>query len=282
MRPRFKMLFILFILYTDAIWAIESRLANKVAIVTGASQGIGRATAELFAQQGAEVILISRSEKQLAHVVAQIKAKGGKASFIVADVGDEKSMQQMAQTVFKQHGRIDILIHNAGMPGCYLDSKLEEMKTQEWHQILNVNLNSAFYTVRACLPMMKTQKQGRIVFTSSIGGPRVGLPGASHYTAAKAGLNGFMKTIAIEFAHYGITVNAVEPGPTMVEDYRHVKEKYTKYLKQMIRATLMGRLGAPEDIAKAHLFLASDEAAYITGQSIIVDGGMLTQISLSP
>ncbi len=282
MRPCFKILFILCILYTDAIWAIENRLVNKVAIITGASRGIGCATAELFAQQGARVILVSRSEKQLAHVVAHIKAQGGEASFIVADVGDEKSMQQMAQTVFKQYGRIDILIHNAGIVGCYLDSHLKDMNTQEWHQILNTNLNSAFYTVRACLPMMRTQKQGRIVFTSSIMGPRMGLPGASHYTAAKAGLNGFMKTIAIEFAQYGITVNAVEPGPIMIEDHTHVKEKYIKHLQQIIRSTLMGRLGTPADIAKAHLFLASDDAAYITGQSIIVDGGMLAHISLPP
>jgi len=245
------------------------RLANKVAIIIGASKGIGKGIAEVFAQHGAKLILVSRSEKELTQLAEDILSQGGDASIIVADVSQEEDMQRMAAEVLKKYSRIDILIQNAGI---YPFSRLEEMSTEQWHTVLNTNLTGSFYAIKACLPAMKQQNQGRIVLTSSISGPRVGLPGASHYTASKAGMNGFMKTIAIELAKYNITVNAVEPGNILSEGFEELGEDH---LKKMTKAIPLGRLGTAEEVAYAHLFLASDEARYITGQSIIVDGGQL-------
>ncbi len=178
-------------------------------------------------------------------------------------------MENMAATTLKKHKRIDILIHNAGI---YPLVRFEEMTLDNWNDVLNTNLTSAFHAVKACLPVMKKQRDGRIVFTSSISGPRVGLPGASHYTASKGGLNGFMITLAIELAKYNITVNAVEPGNIISEGFDALGEAHKK---RIMAAIPMGRLGTSEDIAYANLFLASDEARYITGQSIIVDGGQV-------
>lgn len=247
----------------------KPRLANKVAIITGASKGIGKSIAEIFANHGAKVILVGRTELPLTQAVKYIHSKGGEASFITADVSKEQDMHRMAQEVLKKYGRIDILIHNAGI---YPLSRLEDMITEEWHTVLNTNLSGTFYAVKACLPAMKHQNYGRIVFTSSISGPRVGLPGASHYTASKGGMDGFMKTIAIELAKYNITVNAVEPGNILTEGLENLDKAH---LEKMTRAVPLGRLGKPEEVAYAHLFLASDEAQYITGHSIVVDGGQL-------
>ncbi len=245
------------------------RLANKVALITGASKGIGRSIAEVFADHGAKVILVGRTEASLKQAVEHILKRGGEASFIAADVSREEDMQRMAAVALKQYGRIDILIHNAGI---YPLARLEDMTSEEWHTVLNTNLSGTFYAVKACLPIMKQQKYGRIVFTSSISGPRVGYPAASHYTASKGGMDGFMKTIAIELAKYNITVNAVEPGNIITEGLEDLGKAH---LEKLTRAVPMGRLGKPEEVVYAHLFLASDEAQYITGQSIVVDGGQL-------
>ncbi len=253
----------------EAISVKPRRLANKVSIITGASRGIGRAIAQVFSEEGATVILVSRSEKPLASIVKTLRAQGAKADYVVADLSQMTEVRRMVDQIIKDYGRIDVLIHNAGI---YPVSRIENMSFEEWHTVLNTNLSSAFYLVQACLPVMKQQESGRIVFTSSISGPRVGLPGASHYTASKGGLDGFMKTIAIELAPHHITVNAVEPGNIMTEGYAALSPEH---IKNMRRAVPLGRLGTPEEVAYAHLFLASDEARYITGQSIIVDGGQL-------
>lgn len=246
----------------------ENRLNNKIAIITGASKGIGRGIAKVFAAEGANVILVSRTEKDLKNVVDEITKLGGKASYIVADITKPEDMERMAQMTLNMHDRIDILIHNAA--GIYPPSRIDVMSNEEWHEAIKTNLNGAFYAVKAVIPSMKNQQYGRIVFTSSISGPRVGLPTKSHYTASKGGMNGFMKTIAIELAKYKITVNAVEPGNIMTEG---LKVNSTKVIEERTKPIPMGRLGTPEETAYAHLFLASDEARYITGQSIIVDGG---------
>ena len=247
----------------------QGRLSNKVAIIIGASKGIGKGIAEVFAEQGAKLILVSRSEKPLLALVEQIQSQGGEATSIVADVSSEEDMQRMANEVIKKYSRIDILIQNAGI---YPISRFENMSTEEWHKVINTNLSGTFFAIKACLPIMKQQNHGRIVLTSSISGPRVGLPGAAHYTASKGGMNGFMKTIAIELAKYHITVNAVEPGNIISEGFEELGEEH---LKKMTKAIPMGRLGTAKEVAYAHLFLASDEAQYITGQSNIVDGGQL-------
>jgi 3-oxoacyl-[acyl-carrier protein] reductase len=247
----------------------KNRLDGKIAIVTGASKGIGLGIAQVFASEGAFVILVSRTESELKKHVDELIHTGAKASFIVADVTKPDNMERMARIALQEHGRIDILVHNAGI---YPVARITDMSVENWDHVISANLSSTFYAVKACLPAMRNQKYGRILFTSSISGPRVGWPGGAHYTASKAGMNGFMKTIAIELAKYNITVNAVEPGNIRSEGLQEMSEEHIKNISSGIP---MGRLGTPEDVAYAHLFLASDEACFITGQSLIVDGGQI-------
>lgn len=265
---QFFSFFIIFLTFTVEAYC-ESRLQGKVAIITGASKGIGRGIAKVFAAEGAKVVLISRTEKDLENVVAEINKVGGEASYIVADITKPEDMARMAEMTLTRHGRIDILVHNAA--GIYPPSRIDVMTNDEWHNAIKTNLDGTFYAVKAVIPAMKKQNYGRIVFTSSISGPRVGLPTKSHYTASKGGMNGFMKTIAIELAKYNITVNAVEPGNIETEGLK--KNNDANAVAERTKPIPMGRLGTPEETAYAHLFLASDEARYITGQSIIVDGG---------
>lgn len=248
---------------------MKNRLQDKVAIITGASKGIGEGIAKVFATNGSQVILVSRTERDLKNVVNDITNSGGQASYMVADVTQLNEMENVAQSALKDYGRIDILVHNAGI---YPTVFFEDMTADDWHYVMNTNLTSTFNAVKSCLPAMKKQNKGRIIFTSSISGPRVGLPGLSHYTASKAGMNGFMKTIAIEFAKYNITVNAVEPGNIISEGFEELGEEHKK---KMTSGIPQRRLGTPEEIADAHLFLASDESQFMTGQSMIVDGGQV-------
>lgn len=245
----------------------NQRLKDKVAIITGASKGIGKAITHVFAREGAKVVIVSRSVNDLDKLIQSIRDAGGEGEYFQADVSREDDVQKMVDFTVKRYGRIDIVIHNAGI---YPKSRIDTMSTKEWHRVMATNLDSAFYIVKAVTPAMKRANHGRIVFTSSISGPRVGLPGVAHYTASKAGMNGFMKTAAIELAKYNITINAVEPGNIITEGYENVGQEQ---IDGMMRAVPLGRLGSPEDVAYAHLFLSSDEAQYITGQSIIVDGG---------
>lgn len=260
--------FFIIILISDC--QASGRLEDKVAIITGGSKGIGKATAKLFADEGAKVIVVSRTEEELKDVVMEIVRDGGRASYVAADITQPNEMQKMAQDTLSKYGRIDILVHSAA--GIYPPSRIESMTNEEWLEAINTNLNGVFYVVKAVVPAMKKQQYGRIVFTSSISGPQVGLPTKSHYTASKGGMNGFMKTIAIELAKDHITVNAVEPGNIMTEG---LKVNSPKVIEERTKPIPMGRLGTPMEVAYAHLFLASDEAGYITGQSIVVDGGQV-------
>lgn len=250
--------------------SLAKRLENKVAIITGASKGIGKSIAELFASEGATVVLVSRTEADLKKVTEGILRSGGQASYIVGDITKPQDMNRMADQTVKDYGRIDILIHNAA--GIYPPARIDVMSHDEWHEAIKTNLDGVFYAVKSVVPAMKNQNFGRIVFTSSISGPRVGLPTKSHYTAAKGGMDGFMKTIAIELAKYNITVNAVEPGNIMTEG---LAINSPKVIEERARSIPLGRLGTTMETAYAHLFLASDESSFITGQSIIVDGGQL-------
>jgi 3-oxoacyl-[acyl-carrier protein] reductase len=250
---------------------VSRRLDGKVSIITGGSKGIGAEVASLFAEEGATVVIVSRTENTLEKVVEKITQNGGKASYIVGDVSNSKDMINMAERTFKDFGRIDILIHNAA--GIYPPSRIDEMSDEEWNKAILTNLNGTFYAVKSVVPYMEKQNYGKIVFTSSISGPRVGLPTKSHYTASKGGMNGFMKTIAIELARYNITVNAVEPGNIMTDGLE--SNNSLEALKDRIDSIPMKRLGTPREVAQAHLFLASDESNYITGQSIIIDGGQI-------
>ena len=245
-------------------------LEGKTAIITGAGKGIGREIARVFAEEGANVVLSSRTETDLQTLTDEINKNGGTASFFVGDITKLDDMKKMAAFAVAQYGRIDILVHNAA--GLYPKTPVEDISPELWKEALSTNLDAVFYATHSVIPYMKSQNYGRIVFTSSISGPRVGLSGKSHYTAAKGGMNGFMKTIAIELAKYHITVNAVEPGNIETEGLLRVCDE--KVLDERRKPVPMKRLGTARETAMVHRFLASDEASYITGQSIIVDGGL--------
>ena len=241
-------------------------IEGRSVIVTGASKGIGKGIARVFAGKGARVLLVARDLSQAEAAAAEI---GGVASAIAADVSRVEDNVRMAQTAMERHGGIDILCCNAGI---FPAAKLFAMSVAEWDQVLDVNLKGTFLSVQACLPALKARGKGRIVVTSSITGPITGYPGWSHYGASKAGQLGFIRTAAIELAALNITVNAVLPGNILTEG---VKALGPEYIAKMTAAIPSRRLGSVEDVAFAALFLASDEAAFITGQTIVVDGGQV-------
>jgi len=247
-----------------------ARLNGKVAIVTGSAGGIGRSIANLFAAEGAKILVVDVNSKGGNETVSQIQNQGGQASFLEADMSKRKDVEEMARVTKERYGAIHILCQNAAI---FLPTLLEDMEEETWDKVVSVNMKGAYLTVKACLPIMKAQNYGSIVLTSSITGPRVGLPTLSHYGATKAAINGFMRTAAIELAKYNITINAVEPGEILTEKMKEVNGE--QGVRDLMHTIPLRRLGDPKDVAYAILFLASDEARYITGQSIVVDGGVL-------
>ncbi|MBS0447773.1 MAG: SDR family oxidoreductase [Proteobacteria bacterium] len=243
------------------------RLAGKVAVVTGAGQGIGEAIARRFAAEGAFVMLANRSAETGVAVAASIRAAGGRADFTACDAGQRAALEQLVARTVDAAGAIDIVVHNAA---AFSRDPLAEMDDDALDRLLDVNLKACFHLVRAALPHMRAQG-GRVLVTSSITGPRVAMPNTAHYAASKAGVNGFIRSAALELAARGITVNGVEPGYIDTPAMTHLKARFG--LDALTRYIPAKRLGAPEDIAAAMLFLASDEAAYITGQTLVVDGG---------
>jgi 3-oxoacyl-[acyl-carrier protein] reductase len=193
---------------------------------------------------------------------------GASVSFVATDVSREEDVERAVATAIEAFGRLDILVQNAGI---YPWSLIETTSVEEWDRVLAVNLRGTFLAARAALPAMRSQGYGRMVFTSSITGPRVTMPGHGHYSASKAGINGFIRAAALEFSPYGITVNGVEPGNVLTEAIK--EHRSAAYVRSMEEAVPLGRLGTPEDVATAVLFLASEEAGYITGTTIVVDGG---------
>lgn len=246
---------------------LQPRLQNKTAIIVGASKGIGRAIAEVFAEQDAKVLLVSRDVVKLKEVVSTIEEKGGVASYIQGDVKSRADMDAMAKEMKKLYGRIDILCYNTGIypPVAFID-----MTEEQWDDTIDTNLKGAFFAMKACVPYMIEQGGGRILLTSSVSGPQVGLPMRSHYTASKAGINGLIRTTAIELARYNIFVNGVEPGVIMTEG---VEVLGREYIEPMERAIPGKALGKPKDVANVMLFLASDDCQFITGETITIDGG---------
>jgi 3-oxoacyl-[acyl-carrier protein] reductase len=238
-------------------------------IVTGASKGIGKGMARVFAGKGAKVLMAARDLAQAEAAAAGIRSEGGEASAVAANVSIEEDCARMARTALERNGGIDIVCCNAGI---FPAARLGEMSGADWDQVLNINLKGTFLTVHACLPGLKARGKGRIIVTSSITGPITGYPGWSHYAASKAGQLGFVRTAAIELAPHNITVNAVLPGNILTEG---VEALGSEYIARMTSAIPQRRLGSVEDIAYAALFLASDEAAFITGQTIVVDGGQV-------
>ncbi|MBR1552504.1 MAG: 3-oxoacyl-[Schwartzia sp.] len=244
-------------------------LDGKCALVTGASRGIGRAIALRLAAEGAKVALNFAGNEAAANAVREeIEAAGGEAILVKADVANEAAVQEMVQKTADAFGRIDILVNNAGITR---DGLLARMKEEDWDAVLSTNLKGVFLTTKAVTKLMMKQRAGRIVNMASVVGI-TGNAGQANYSAAKAGVIGFTKTIAKELASRGITANAVAPG-FIDTDMTSVLSDKAK--EAALSGIPLGRMGTPEDIADAVLFLVSDSASYITGQVLHVDGGMV-------
>lgn len=244
------------------------RLREKVALVTGASRGIGRAITTRFAKEGAQVMLCARSEAPLRAAAEELKRQGGKVHAFPLDIADPSEVQACVTETLKVFGRIDVLVNNAGITR---DGLLPRVKGEDWHAVLQTNLDSLFYFTKAVYRVMLKQRSGRIVNLSSVVALK-GNPGQSVYATTKAGIIGFSKCIAQELAARGITVNVIAPGFIDTD----MTGTLTDEVKKIACAQIpMGKFGTPDDIAQAALFLASDEAAYITGQVLHVNGGLL-------
>lgn len=240
-----------------------NRLANKTALVIGAARGIGAGIVQCFRAEGAQVV-IADTEIEAGRAMADRAGAG----FIETNIAHKQDVDAAVAYTVERFGGLDILVQNAGI---YPWTLIENISPDEWDRVLAVNLRGTFLAARAALTVMRAKNYGRMIFTSSITGPRVTSPGHGHYSASKAGINGFIKSAALEFANYGITVNGVEPGNILTEAV--AQQRSQAFIKGMEDSIPLGRLGTPEDVANAVLFLASDEASYITGTTIIVDGG---------
>jgi len=244
-------------------------LDGKVALVTGGSRGIGRAITLELAKSGAKVVVNYAGNVNAANEVCEsVIAAGGEAVAIQADVSDANSVETMVKQIIEKYGRIDILVNNAGITR---DNVLMRMKEEDWDAVINTNLKGIFNCTKLISRIMMKQKAGRIINMTSVVGI-IGNAGQSNYSAAKAGVIGFTKSMAKELASRGITVNAIAPG--------FINTDMTAVLSEQVKADLavqipLGRLGAPEDVAAAVVFLVSNAANYITGQTIHVDGGMV-------
>jgi 3-oxoacyl-[acyl-carrier protein] reductase len=245
---------------------VSGRLDGKVALVTGASRGIGRAIAQRLAAEGASVVLGARDQGKLQEVVAAILALGGKAEALALDVARAESVAAGFETLLAAHGRLDHLVNNAGITR---DTLLLRMKLEQWSEVLDTNLTGAFLCTQAALKPMLKQRAGRIVNITSVVG-LTGNAGQANYAASKAGLIGFTKAVAREVASRNITVNAVAPGFIETDMTAAMTDKAKQ---EMAAAIPLGRVGSPEDVAGAVSFLVSDAAAYVTGQVLAVDGG---------
>ena len=241
-------------------------LSERVALVTGASRGIGRAIAQTLAKQGATVVAAARGENARA-VAEEIKAAGGRAEFVTVDVAAAAGAEEAVGGVMARHGRIDILVNNAGIARDHLMLRL---KREDWDAVIATNLTAAFALTQAALKPMIRQRGGRIISISSVVG-QAGNAGQANYAASKAGLIGFSKAVALEVASRGITVNVVAPGLIETDMTKAITEEARGEWQNRIP---LRRLGTPEDVAAAVCFLASNEASYITGQVLAVNGGM--------
>lgn len=243
-------------------------LVGKSVLVTGGSKGIGKGIASVFAAAGANVAIAARSESALDAVVAELSELGdGIVIGTVADVTDPQSCTEMARAAVDAFGGLNVLCANAGV---FPEAPLATMTPEQYSDVFDTNVKGTVFSVQACLDALIASGRGRVVLTSSITGPITGFPGWSHYGASKAAQLGFMRTAAIELAPHKITVNAIMPGNILTEGLADMGEDY---LAGMTRAIPAGALGTPQDIGHLAAFLASDEAGYITGQAIAVDGG---------
>lgn len=246
-------------------------LKGKSVVVTGSSKGIGKGIAECFLKAGCKVLVVSRSQSEASQCAAELGGRHGAGNVhgMAGDVTKYASMEAVCKTAGERFGGIDVLCANAGM---FPSARLEEMTEAQWDLVMDTNLKGTFFSVKAALPYLKKSAQGRVILTSSITGPITGFPGWTHYGASKAGQLGFMRNACLELSKYGITVNSILPGNILTEGLQGMGQDY---LKGMSAAVPLGRLGTLEEVGAAAVFLASREAAYITGQTIVVDGGQV-------
>ncbi len=250
-------------------------IAGRAVVVTGATRGIGKGIARVFAGAGARVLIVGRDAEAAKATVAELSATGAEASHVLADVSQREDCQRVAVAAAERFGGIDVLCANAGI---FPAAPLAEMTDEDIDEVLGTNLRGTILSVQACLPALAASGRGRVILTSSITGPITGFPGWAHYGASKAGQLGFLRTAAIELAASDITINAVLPGNIVTEGLDELGEEYQA---QMAASIPLRRLGTAEEIGHAALFLATDEAGYITGQTIVVDGGQVLPESLA-
>ena len=248
--------------------SMNKRLANKVAIVTGGGQGIGAGISRVFAANGAKVMIATRTASHGEETLGEIENAGGTAALMSVDIGSAEAVQSIVDETAAKWGGIDIMVHNAAS---FLGGPVEAYAEDDLETVLSVNLKSCFRFSRACIPHFRKAGGGRLLFTSSVTGPRVAMPNTAYYAASKGGMNAFIRTAALELAHENITVNGVEPGYIRTKAMELLADEGG--LEQMTKYIPAGYMGAPEDIAYCMLYLASNEARYLTGQTICIDGG---------
>ena len=241
-------------------------IAGRAVVVTGGTRGIGRGIASVFARNGARILITGRDSDAARAAADELP---GYVSFVQADVASREDCRRMAAIAQERLGGVDVLCANAGI---FPKARLADLTEEELDRVLGTNLKGAVYSVQACLPALARSGRGRVILISSITGPITGFPGWTHYGASKAGQLGFMRSAAVELAPSGITVNAVLPGNIITEDFPGSGEAYASTMASSIP---MRRLGTVDEIGYTVLFLATDEAAYITGQTIVVDGGQV-------
>lgn len=268
------------------------RLKDKIAIITGGGQGIGREIALVFDEEGAKVVVVDIVQETMEKVVDEIRARGGKAMGVRADVSSSTGVQRAVDQTLQDFERIDILVNNAGI---WPVAPLAELREEQWDKVLDTNLKGAFNCVKAVLPTMLAQKSGNIINIASVAGTVIGCPPLgphADYAASKAGILGLTRAAALELAPMGIRVNAIAPGAIMtpgsiggaIPEQKKVTgptaedvAKVRKLIERFGQTVPIGRIGEPRDIATVALFLASDDSAYVTGQMIVADGGWSIQ-----
>ena len=246
----------------------SGRLAGKVALVTGGGQGIGRGITQVFAREGAKVMIATRTARHGEESLRLVREAGGTAALCAADIGSKEEAERTVAETVRTFGHLDILVHNAAS---FLGGPVERYSEADLETVLSVNLKACFRLSAACIPHFRKRGAGRLLFTSSVTGPRVAMPNTSYYAASKGGINALIRTAAIELARDRITVNGVEPGYIRTAAMELLASE--DGMAQMAKYIPMGYIGDPADIAYAMLYLASGEARYVTGQTICVDGG---------
>ncbi len=244
-------------------------LDGQAAVVTGAASGVGRGIAQVLASEGAQVAIADVNAAGAENVASALRSEGHEAIAVAVDVTDRASTDAMAATVVEAFGGVDILAANAGI---YPMVRVPDMTDGDWDRVMGINVKGALHAIQSCLPEMLAKGAGRIVLTSSVTGPITGYPGFAHYGASKAALLGMMRSIALELARSGVTINAVLPGNVRTEGLDDLGEEHKR---KMLAAIPMGKFAEPTDVGWAVRFLASPEAGYITGQTLVIDGGQV-------